>query len=60
MQTEIIGAYSEPPASTDLVKLIRKLRWIGMEDEARQLQTALSRFSPEEAEPVLADESSTD
>ncbi len=34
----------EPPTSAELVKLIRKLRWIGLEDEARQLQTALDRF----------------
>jgi hypothetical protein len=32
------------PTSAELVKLIRKLRWIGLEDEARQLQVALDRF----------------
>ncbi len=26
----------------DLIKLIRKLRWIGLEEEARQLQHAAS------------------
>jgi len=29
--------------SNELVKLIRKLRWIGMEDEAERLQTELTR-----------------
>ena len=39
--------------STDLVKLIRKLRWIGMEKEAQRLQVALSRFPSEERPTVL-------
>ena len=51
---------SEQRASTDLVKLIRKLRWIGMEDEAQQLQRALRRFPSEQTETVLADTPSTD
>lgn len=29
--------------SNELVKLIRKLRWIGMDDEARRLQSELMR-----------------
>lgn len=29
--------------SNELVKLIRKLRWIGMDDEAAQLQSELTR-----------------
>jgi hypothetical protein len=37
-----------PPTSADLIKLIRKLRWIGLEDEARQLQVALDRFSADQ------------
>lgn len=35
----------------ELVKRIRKLRWIGMDDEARSLQRALD---PREADSVLA------
>jgi|APFEC2959095136_1045048.scaffolds.fasta_scaffold04228_1 hypothetical protein len=38
----------ERPTSVELVKLIRKLRWIGLEDEARQLQIALDRFPAEQ------------
>lgn len=30
-----------PRAPDDLIKRIRKLRWIGMEDEARKLQDSL-------------------
>jgi hypothetical protein len=31
---------------TDLTKLIRKLRWIGLEDQARQLEVAIAKFPP--------------
>lgn len=33
-------------ALNDLVKLSRKLRWIGMEKEAEQMRSALSRVKP--------------
>ena len=52
--------FPEQPTPTDLVKLIRKLRWIGMEDEAQQLQAALRRFPAEQVEPVLDDVPNTD
>jgi hypothetical protein len=35
-------------------KLIRKLRWIGLEDEARRLQTVVSSLPPEERGTVSA------
>jgi hypothetical protein len=35
-------------------KLIRKLRWIGMEDEARQLQTVVSGLPADERGTVSA------
>jgi hypothetical protein len=38
----------QPPTSAELIKLIRKLRWIGLEDEARQLQAVLNRFPPDQ------------
>ena len=44
---------AEQLTSTELVKLIRKLRWIGLEEEARQLQVALDRFPPEQR-PVVS------
>jgi hypothetical protein len=54
------SAEEQQPSATDLVKLIRKLRWIGMEEEARQLQAALRRFPAEQVEPVLDDVPNTD
>ena len=44
----------------DLVKLIRKLRWIGMEEEAHYLQMALCSLPPHERYSVLAGPFSTD
>jgi hypothetical protein len=41
-------------------KLIRKLRWIGLEDEARSLQLAVSTLPAEERGSVLAQPFSTD
>ena len=35
-------------------KLIRKLRWIGLEDEARRLQTVVSSLPPDERGTVSA------
>jgi hypothetical protein len=39
---------------------IRKLRWIGLEDEARRLELAVSTLPPEERGSVSADPLSTD
>ncbi len=33
---------SEQRVSSDIVRRIRKLRWIGMEEEAQQLRSALN------------------
>jgi hypothetical protein len=45
-------------ASAELVKRIRKLRWIGMEDEAERLQIALSGMPATNC--VLAEAPDTD
>jgi hypothetical protein len=37
---------AEEQASHDLIKRILKLRWIGMEAEAQQMQLALQRDEP--------------
>jgi hypothetical protein len=50
----------EKKAAREVVKLIRKLRWIGLEREAEQLQTALSGFPPDKRESLLAGPHSTD
>ena len=41
-------------------KLIRKLRWIGMEEEAHHLQVAVCSLPPHERYAVLAGPFSTD
>ena len=40
--------------SKEWAKLIRKLRWIGMEDEARRLQTIVSSLPADERGTVSA------
>jgi hypothetical protein len=44
----------------ELVKLIRKLRWIGMDDEARRMQALLCCVRPQESGSVLTECNSTD
>jgi hypothetical protein len=43
-----------------LAKLIRKLRWIGLDDEARRLELAVSTLPPEERGTVSVGPFSTD
>jgi hypothetical protein len=50
---------STVPAS-ELVKMVRKLRWIGMEEEAKRVQLALNALPPDQRETVLAGPPSTD
>ncbi len=47
-------------ASDELVRLIRKLRWIGMEEEALGLQKELTRRRAAAADSVLATTAETD
>jgi hypothetical protein len=44
----------------DVAKLIRKLRWIGLEEEARQLQLSLVSLPPEQRVAVPSEKFSTD
>jgi hypothetical protein len=55
-----VDVSAERQPAVDLVKLIRKLRWIGMEEEARQLQVALNRFPPEQRAAVVSSVTNTD
>jgi hypothetical protein len=48
----------EQRTASELVKRIRKLRWMGMEEEAQQLQIALCRL--QHADTVLAAPPDTD
>lgn len=41
-------------------KLIQKLRWIGLEEEAQRLERAVSSLPPGERKPVLAGPFDTD
>jgi hypothetical protein len=55
-------APEQSPAHTtnELVKLIRKLRWMGMDDEARGLQNELEQRRATAADSVLATPHETD
>ena len=44
----------------DWAQLIRKLRWIGLDDEARRLQTAVCMLPPDQRGTVSAGPFSTD
>lgn len=46
--------------SNDWTKLIRKLRWIGMEEEANRLQEAVRTVPPDLRDTVSAEPLSTD
>lgn len=46
--------------SNELIKLIRKLRWVGMDEEAERLQAELTRRDTETSESVIATSRDTD
>jgi hypothetical protein len=48
------------PRSREWARLIRKLRWIGLEEEAHRLELAVSTLPEEERGSVLAGPVSTD
>jgi len=47
-------------ATNDLIKRIRKLRWMGMEEEAKRLQAELTRQSAAAGDSVIATPRETD
>ena len=47
-------------SSREWEELIRKLRWIGLDDEARRLELAVSTLPPEERGSVSVGPFSTD
>jgi hypothetical protein len=53
------GSFAQRP-SHEWARLIRKLRWIGMEEEARRLELAVSTLPPEQRDSVSAGPFSTD
>ena len=50
----------EHRAAQEVAKLIRKLRWIGVETEAERLQQVLSEFPSDKRGRLLAGPHSTD
>jgi hypothetical protein len=51
-------AKQTPAASSEIVKLIRKLRWVGLEEKAEQLEKELERQPA--TDTVLATQCETD
>jgi hypothetical protein len=49
----LVDVAPEQRRTADLIKHIRKLRWIGMEQEAAKLQLALACFPPAERAIIL-------
>jgi hypothetical protein len=44
----------------EVAKLILKLRWMGMEDEAQKLERAVHRLPPQQRGTAIAEPSATD
>jgi hypothetical protein len=51
---------SDTRASNEMIKLIRKLRWIGMDEEAQKLQIELTQREAAAADSVVATSHETD
>jgi hypothetical protein len=58
LENNVVSIEQRP--SSEWARLIRKLRWIGMEEEARRLELAVSTLPPEERDSVSAGPFSTD
>ena len=59
-QAQEVQGISVKTRPQDWAKLIRKLRWIGLEDEACRLQTAVCSLPPDERGTVSVGPFSTD
>jgi hypothetical protein len=55
---ELPDVSAEQRASNEMIKLIRKLRWMGMEGEALRLQISLNGIA--HADSVIAEPRETD
>jgi hypothetical protein len=51
---------AEQQKANDLVKLIRKLRWMGVEDEAEQMQMKVASCDVQTMSSVIAGPDDTD
>jgi len=59
-QQKLPDVSSEQRKSNELVRLIRKLRWMGMEEEAKRVQAEVAQCGVEPADSVLATSRETD
>jgi hypothetical protein len=59
-RTDLVTDVLSEGTSRELVRLIRKLRWIGMETEAARLQGVLRNVPPDRRASLLASPHSTD
>jgi hypothetical protein len=53
-------ASQAPPLPRDWARLIQKLRWIGLDDEAARLEWAVSSLPPEQRCALNLDPADTD
>ena len=60
LERTVADVTPEQRAAREVVKLIRKLRWVGLETEAKELQAVLSGFTADKRESLLAGPHSTD
>ena len=60
LHDEVVDVTPEERISCELVTLIRKLRWIGLEAEAGQLQTVLRKIPPDRRASLMAIPHSTE
>ena len=51
---------SERQQANERIRLIRKLRWMGMEEEAVRVQTELAQYGVQPADSVIAASRETD
>jgi hypothetical protein len=54
------AAAVDPEVAQEMVKLLRKLRWIGLEDEAESLQRAIGAIPASGRASILSWPASTD
>jgi hypothetical protein len=55
-----VASNREPCAAHDWNHLLRKLRWIGLDDEAKHLELVLSALPAEERCSPMAESTNTD
>ena len=60
VQTRVSHAAVAIADANPCVNLIRKLRWIGLDEEACRLEKALSRLAPDQRGTVVAEPRITD